>query len=659
MKSIKTKLIVYFSILLLIAATSTGLITLKSARKILTEEAEEKLLSMATDGSKLTASCIETQIRTIETITLLEDIQGMDWEIQKSILKGQVEKTDFLNMGIVNLDGTTNFLDGTTKKIGDKEYVKKALEGETNVSDLLIDNTTSQTTLIYAAPIKKGGKVVGALLGIGDGNYISDVIAGISNDEDIHTYISNGDGTIIAHPDKNIVLSRYNPIEEAKNDEKLATLAKERLMEKTGVGKYTFKGKEMYAGYTPIEGTDWIIVVSSYISNALKGVSILRERIIRDTLTNIICGIVIVYFIGRTITKPIIKGVNYSEQIANFDVSQDIPEDFLKRKDETGVLANSLQKIINNLRDIINDVDKSSEQVVATSEELTATTQQSATAAEEISKTAEEISRGASDQAKNTEEGASNAILLGETIEKDIEYKKELSNASNRVIEVINEGLLEIENLSNIIEESNNAAKEIRDVILRTNESSNNIGQASNVISSIAEQTNLLALNAAIEAARAGETGRGFAVVAEEIRKLAEESQSSTEDINEIVSELQSNAENAVRTIEIVGNIVNEQTKSVVSSKDKYVLISEAMKDTEKAVEQLNISGEKMGNMKNIILDTLENLSAIAEENSAATQQVTAAIEEQTASIEEIANANEGLTNLAQDLQLVIKKFNV
>src|SRR5690606_17590403 len=117
--------------------------------------------------------------------------------------------------------------------------------------------------------------------------------------------------------------------------------------------------------------------------------------------------------------------------------------------------------------------------------------------------------------------------------------------------------------------------KEVRDVIIQTNDSSIKIGQASNVISSIAQQTNLLALNAAIEAARAGNAGKGFAVVAEEIKNLAQQSSLSTNVIDEIVSELQHNSANAVKTMEKVAMITEQQYKSVGQSKDKYILIDD------------------------------------------------------------------------------------
>ena len=234
-----------------------------------------------------------------------------------------------------------------------------------------------------------------------------------------------------------------------------------------------------------------------------------------------------------------------------------------------------------------------------------------------------------------------------------------LNRASSKVAEVVNEGLLDMNKLSKITEESNGATKEIYEVILKTNESSNRIGQASSVIASIADQTNLLALNAAIEAARAGDAGRGFAVVADEIRKLAEQSSQSTKAIDEIVGELQKNAKDAVKTMERVSTISKEQTSGVIQSKDKYILIAQAMKDAQIALEQLNASGEEMRKMKDEILTTLQNLSAIAQENSAATEQTTASMEEQTASMEEISSSSEDLSNLAQDLQSIILKFNV
>ncbi|MDF2950292.1 MAG: chemotaxis protein, partial [Sedimentibacter sp.] len=302
---------------------------------------------------------------------------------------------------------------------------------------------------------------------------------------------------------------------------------------------------------------------------------------------------------------------------------------------------------------------QTSSQVLAASEEMSTASEQSASAAVEISKTIEEIARGASDQAESTQRGSMNTNEFGRIIEEDQLYMKNLTVQSDNVSKIVSEGLVEIESLYKITEESNNATNQVKSVIIQTNDSSTKIGQASGVISSIAQQTNLLALNAAIEAARAGSAGKGFAVVAEEIKNLALQSSASTKEIDEIVGELQLNAQNAVKTMERVSNITDEQTKSVIRNKDKYLLIDRAMHDTKDTVDHLNSAGEQMGIMKDQILASMENLSAIAEENSAATEQATASIEEQAASAEEISATSAGLTNLAKGLQSLIQKFKV
>ncbi|HHV18075.1 MAG TPA: HAMP domain-containing protein [Thermoanaerobacterales bacterium] len=369
----------------------------------------------------------------------------------------------------------------------------------------------------------------------------------------------------------------------------------------------------------------------------------------------LICGLLL----SNNISKPIKNAVEYSKELADLDLTKDVSQRDLNRKDEFGDLAQALHSIADSFRNIIIKISDSSEQMAAASQEFTAISQESATAVEEVSETIEEIANGASDQAKNTEKGASKAVLLGEIIDNDIEYTKNINNAVSNVTQIVNEGLVEIENLSRITDENNIANKNISDVILKTNESSDKISEASNFIASIADQTNLLALNAAIEAARAGEAGKGFAVVADEIGKMAEQSANSTYTIEQIVNELQMNAKNAVDTMERISEIANEQTQSVVKNKNNYKLIEEAMNESQKAIDRLNASGKEMYDMKNEIMSTLENLSSIAEENSAATQEVTASTEEQAASMEEIASSSEDLSKLAQDLQNTILKFKI
>jgi len=662
MKSIKTRLIVSFSLLILLSSVILGVIAIISSGSSLTKDAEKSLSTIALEDSKLTSSRVEIQKRTLEMLALNEVVQSMDWNQQQPLLKELVIETDFLDIAVVDMKGNAKYSDGSTSELADRAYIQKALGGESNVSDVIISEVTDQPVIMVAAPIYQSGIVVGALVARRDGNALSAIVDDTGYGEEGYGYIINSLGTVVAHPDREKVLNQFSPIEEAKTDASLisvSNLIEKIIAEKSGVNAYEYNGKSLYAGYSPIEGTDWILVITAEQKEVLSAVSKLQNRMILVIVFILIISIVIAYIIGNSITKPIIDTVRHSEKIAKLDISSDVDKKYLAKKDEIGILARALQSITDSIRNIVRDISNSSEQLAAASEELTAISELSANASEEVSNTIGEIAKGASEQASFTDEGSKKANILGEVIEKDQDYLKSLNSATEKVSEVLAIGLKEIGYLTLKTEESNMASKEIHEVITKTNESSNRIGQASNVIASIAAQTNLLSLNAAIEAARAGEAGRGFAVVSEEIRKLADQSAAATKDIDEMVQDLQKNSQEAVKTIEEMTVIIKEQTESVKNNRNSYLAIEDAIKVAERAVKELNMSGEEMEKMKIEILNTLQNLSAIAEENAAATEEVTSSMEEQTASVEEVANSSEALAVLAQDLQIVIKKFNL
>ncbi|MEW8995070.1 methyl-accepting chemotaxis protein [Clostridium sp.] len=381
-----------------------------------------------------------------------------------------------------------------------------------------------------------------------------------------------------------------------------------------------------------------------------------RSLIIFGIVT--IVSIIIFFIIQNLVIKKIHMFTNVLKDISegNGDLTKRVE---IKSKDEIGTMAKYFNTFADTVHSIVVSVKGLSKDVSTSSEELTVNSQQSATTAEEVAQVIDEIAKTAMNQAAITTEGSEKLMELGNLLEEDSSNIEILTEASEKVNELIREGLVVIDKLSMITKEGNIASKSVYDNIMKTNENSNKISEASNIITSISEQTKLLALNAAIEAARAGEHGRGFAVVAEEIRKLSIQSTESTKIIDSMVKTLQENSNNAVETMLEVENIYNEQIKNVNNADRKYKEIADALKESNDAVLIINEAEKQIEHMKNQVLGTMETLSSVAEVNSAGSEEASASIEEQTASIEEIANSSRNLSQMFLELQELIERFKV
>lgn len=373
-------------------------------------------------------------------------------------------------------------------------------------------------------------------------------------------------------------------------------------------------------------------------------------------------GVVCSILVGAYIANPIIQVTNIIKKQADLDFTLDIQMNmrkFLNRKDEIGMITHSLKVMQENVNAFISKTTQATEHVAATSQELTATFQQAAVASEEIARAVEDIARGVSEQAKDTESAVEHIEELGDLLNKEAEYIQQLNKATVQIENEKEEGFDILSTLVNKTKENNKAIQNIYDIIVDNNENTEKIESASVMIESIAHQTNLLALNAAIEAARAGEAGRGFSVVADEIRKLAEQSNSFTSDIKQVIQELRAKSQLIVDTMNEVNLIANAQSTSVQATQSKFNGIAQAIDVTKEIIEKLNQSEQTMTDNKDRIIEFIQNLSAIAEQNAAGTQEVSGSVEEEAATMEEIANSGESLALIAEELRALIEKFKI
>jgi len=330
-----------------------------------------------------------------------------------------------------------------------------------------------------------------------------------------------------------------------------------------------------------------------------------------------------------------------------------------KAKDEIGHLAFEMNKVTLGLKSMLAEVSTATSKVLAAGEGHIRATAEVARSSEQISASMEDMADGAREQTRAIQNAAQLANRVDQIMAQLYDNSNQAVLLTGKVSEKAGIGLEAVNLSTRQMEKIRKAVNDSTRSIQELEEKSKLIGKISEAITNIANQTNLLALNAAIEAARAGEHGRGFSVVAEEVRKLAEQSSSSAEEIMRIISETQVKMKEVAETMD-EGNEQVRLGDKIIS--ETGVIMDQIMQAVEQAKEQIEacakLTKEVSSASKAMFADMAQCMD-ISEKTSEVAGQVTRLLEEQLAATQEIDASANDMFSLAEQLKLMVQRFKI
>ncbi|MHA3886971.1 methyl-accepting chemotaxis protein [Stutzerimonas degradans] len=483
-----------------------------------------------------------------------------------------------------------------------RPWYKDALAaGGSTLTEPYVDAASGQLILTIATPAKSGAQTLGVVGGDLELKALVEIINALDFNGMGYAFLVSGDGKVLVHPNQQMVMKTLRDV-YPQNTPSLDSRYVEAEL----------NGSPRVLGFSPVKGlpsVKWYVGISLDRDKAYASLSSFRTTALIATVAAVAFILLLLGLLIRVLMRPLTDMGRAMGNIAEGEGDLTRRLD-VQSNDEFGELAGAFNRFVERIHGSIREVSSATQAVhevaqrvldasnasMSNSDEQSSRTNSVAAAINELGAAAQEIARNAADASQH----ASNARLQADdgrqVVEQNIAAMRQLSDK-------ISASCAQIETLN---------AKTV------------DIGHILEVIKGISEQTNLLALNAAIEAARAGDAGRGFAVVADEVRNLAHRTQSSAQEIQQMIEELQVGAGASVQTM------------------------TESQRQSEASVSIADRAGERLGE----VTQRIGEIDGMNQSVATATEEQTAVIESLNMDITEINTLNQqGVENLQSTLQ--------
>lgn len=361
----------------------------------------------------------------------------------------------------------------------------------------------------------------------------------------------------------------------------------------------------------------------------------------------------------RKITGALLTTSGYMARLANKDLSGVIEDRFLKRGDEIGDIARSLNSVQESFHEVIRDLQGSADGLDKENKSFLEKFSMISQNIGNINIAVEEIAKGSTNQASESGRASDSVANIASALDRNANDIRNLNSSVESMNNYAKQAYEALQKLLNIGKKTSEEVTVLKEETNNTNVSAQKINEAVSLIQDIAQQTNLLSLNASIEAARAGESGRGFAVVAEEIRNLSEESSKGAEQIAEIVSQLIRNSDISVERMGSVEQNVSGQMDQLEGLNMTFGGLGREIDKVSGAAGNISEQTRQITAMKDEISNIMEQLAAISEENAASTQETSASMQDLSCAIDECTAGTDKLISLSEELSKKANDFRL
>ncbi len=502
-------------------------------------------------------------------------------------------------------------------------------------------------TMLESGNVIKGTFVV-------SGNY--SLVDKLSRDSGIDVSLYYGSGMVVT--------SLMDEGEQRMTDGTVSSEVQKTVLEQ---GKEYFSedvalGTEHYYGYyMPVvgdNGTAYGMIFTGKKSAQVEA-AITADAVRMSLLSAAVIAAALLFtaVMAVSIARALKHMMDLFAKVAGGDLSETAGGKGSRRRDEIGAMLHGISSLRTSLRDMIGSIRHSAEVLMGSAEELEQVAVMTSGDADKVDRAISEISAGAASQAEETEEAMADIEKMGGIISemtRDISDMTQITDEMGRAGEDVDRIL---EELSAFTKKTTDAVDRIAQQIQTTNASAQQIQKAVEMITSIADETNLLSLNASIEAARAGEQGRGFAIVATQIQKLAEQSSTSAQQIEQIIHVLINDAEATVKTMGSVVEIVASQKEKLDQTGECFETVSKGIRESLARMEHMKEQSGVLDDSRNEMIHMITSLSAISEENAAASEETASSTTQLNERVKQMTQQAAVLKELSAGLEAQIGMF--